>query len=739
MSNRSSPGSVKKTGLDNGNDEGANEDSTCLPSNSRGGTFNNVFSNTVLSSGARIAVIVLIVLCVALLIVVITLAVFWPGSSYRHERCTTPPCLRLAATYTEWMDPMAQPCIDPHRWACGGWVDQNINRSHWSLKDDIRLQELILLRDIITTSTVTDGFLSLDWKVKTFYESCMAMDHIEGEAERPLQAMITRLGGWRVQKNWSALSWSWRDVLEKLHSQYGATPFFDISIVNYQGNRTMLHVEPAGLGLPDRSYYYDNNNSEPVVAYKLLLQDVAFMLGVPKFDAEVFASDVFAYEQRLARMISDSKDYLDIERRVMTLNELKAVAEFVPLQNILKAMFPKVTLSNSTEILVSSVFYFSHLSMATTGTDSRILNDYFMWTLTRQYLPYMSHKYRSAWTEFQSHITGDRREKPRWEFCSALLRKIAPLATTSMLENTRLIDGNSSVLNTVYKMFTDIQELAIQKIDQSAIITEDMKETMIQQVKKLTLEIGLNENEINNEFLNEYHNSLSVQIDDFFKSVGYGYDFAREIVRESLIDQNINNLRVKSKALSEGDILFNSFSHTIIVPTVLLSSPYFDIDYPKPIQYGRLAFSLSEAIGEALAVIDTVVINSNVPLYAVPAVQCFTRAISKQQNGTLHTSLLPFAYKHLLGASLAIEALSTETEEVEKIFLPGMEDLNRMQLFTLAYAQTLCTVENSHRIQSDLRKLHINGETLLNTIWHEMKVTRNSLGCSKLQGCPAVL
>lgn len=151
---------------------------------------------------------------------------------------------------------------------------------------DLKLSEMT--RGLISTLPHPTRANSLTWKIKNFYDSCMSLDNIETDKERPLSKIILELGnslddlfpkleirtllmtmpvlagGWNVLRNFLILTWDFTSVLIRLHDQYGVEPFFSVSVVSDPRNasRNILQIAPAGLGLPHTSYYYREKNDK---------------------------------------------------------------------------------------------------------------------------------------------------------------------------------------------------------------------------------------------------------------------------------------------------------------------------------------------------------------------------------------------------------------------------------------------------------------------------------------------
>lgn len=65
-------------------------------------------------------------------------------------------------------------------------------------------------------------------------------------------------GGWYILGEWSDSAFDKNELLETLHTKYGISPYFQIAVEpnpNMPGKHA-IRISPSGLGLPDREYYY---------------------------------------------------------------------------------------------------------------------------------------------------------------------------------------------------------------------------------------------------------------------------------------------------------------------------------------------------------------------------------------------------------------------------------------------------------------------------------------------------
>lgn len=92
----------------------------------------------------------------------------------------------------------SSPCEDFYEFACGGWAKKHSKppptRSRWGVEEEMDLKLSEAMREVISVLPHQTRTNSLTWKIKNFYDSCMALDNIETDNEVPLKKIITQLG-----------------------------------------------------------------------------------------------------------------------------------------------------------------------------------------------------------------------------------------------------------------------------------------------------------------------------------------------------------------------------------------------------------------------------------------------------------------------------------------------------------------------------------------------------------------
>ena len=96
------------------------------------------------------------------------------------------------------LDRTKSPCEDFYEFSCGGLIKKYNkpppSRSKWGLETEMDLKLSEMIREVISVLPHQTRTNTLTWKIKNFYDSCMSLDNIETDNERPLRKIINELG-----------------------------------------------------------------------------------------------------------------------------------------------------------------------------------------------------------------------------------------------------------------------------------------------------------------------------------------------------------------------------------------------------------------------------------------------------------------------------------------------------------------------------------------------------------------
>ena len=202
----------------------------------------------------------------------------------------------------ENLDREVDPRSDFYGFACGGWMKRHPLKGEYSqfgtfniLAEDARDN----VRGLIETlhedpESKTKGTIAQ--KICDIYAMGMDMERRNREGNAPLQPVLERVENFTRDKMAETIAWLAMG-LDSTFFGYGVGPDAGDS------NMNILHVMEAGLGLGDRDYYLEKNetNDRIIAAYRKYITDVMQLAGYAVEDAQRISDTVLEVETEYAR------------------------------------------------------------------------------------------------------------------------------------------------------------------------------------------------------------------------------------------------------------------------------------------------------------------------------------------------------------------------------------------------------------------------------------------------------
>ncbi|KAF5286137.1 hypothetical protein FQA39_LY16420 [Lamprigera yunnana] len=579
-------------------------------------------------------------------------------------------------------------------------------------------------------------------------------------------AAPTSESGWSILRNWNIQNFDRNLVIKQLHVKYGVSPYFRVSV---QPNPRLpgsysITISPSGLGLPDKYYYYTPQN-DPVcdslkvlhenerilqvqIAYKQMIRDVVILFSqYTKSDAQKFGEDMFSYEKRIAEItpsLHESINFVNTYNPVK-ISELKLTVSSLPLQDILTAMFPEFNVTEETEVIVTSLYYLTEVARVATSTDSKTLSDYIIWTLVREYLPYLSTEYTSTLSLFRGEIFGFRQAHPRWEKCTSLVQNVMGFAIGSALEYNHPIKATTEML--VETIFEETRSAVHEKLSKMEI-SSSFNKFLSNKLAKLQLQVGFPNNAATyQKYLKEYYSKLMILKGSLFESIKHSLFFKRRVEERLLKSPQVND-QLLSRLVEEPDkVGYVPSLNTVVVPRMLLTEPLFDEKFPSSILYGRLGVSMAEAVISSILPYDNMwtadlkllspfhlTVNESYAII-VNAKYCLENFLehatiaSKSDPELVTLSTL----KHLFAVNIAHEALRNFKKDTKHVHHPSLEKLEDSALFFLTYSQMQCSVSATQQdIYDNVVNYKLSQKSLLEASWTHLPEFPTSLECKNV-------
>ena len=202
--------------------------------------------------------------------------------------------------FVEDIDKNADACTNFFDYANGAWraanpIPPSMQRwsRRWSAGEKNKEQLRTLLDDVSKRSDWPKG--TIDQQISDFYGSCMDEKQINALGTKPIEPLINEI---KAIKTPAAL----QQTIAHLH-QLQMSPLFVVnsSSDNHRPGQVIARVSAAGLGLPDRDYYFkpEKRFAEAREKYLVHAAKMFELAGYAPTAARGASQKIFAMEKRL--------------------------------------------------------------------------------------------------------------------------------------------------------------------------------------------------------------------------------------------------------------------------------------------------------------------------------------------------------------------------------------------------------------------------------------------------------
>jgi len=314
------------------------------------------------------------------------------------------------------MNKSAAPCDDFFDYANGGWRAENpipASMPRWSRRWKAGEANKEALKEILDSvaGQTSHPKGSIDQLIGDFYSACMDESRVNELGATPLQPLLARMDSMKTSADVQAM-------IRALHAVDVNAPFEFLGAPDsHAPARTIAHVQAAGLGMPDRDYYFKTEDRFQAtrVKYTAYVTTLFTLAGATDAQAKDAASRVLAMETRLARASLDN----------VALRNPKATdhkATFADLQKMAPhvrwtAYFEFAKLPNGA-LNVEQPAFMAAVDAALANGSIDNWRAYLKWHLLNAAAPSLSQPFVDAnFAFYGAHLAGATEMKPRWKRC----------------------------------------------------------------------------------------------------------------------------------------------------------------------------------------------------------------------------------------------------------------------------------------------------------------------------------
>jgi putative endopeptidase len=314
------------------------------------------------------------------------------------------------------IDASADPCTDFYQYACGNWRKNNpipSDQTRWGRFNELAEYNNYLLYTELKSAADAPK-TPLQKKYGDFFAACMNSDLADRLGAKPIQPILTTIAGWNDRKNLA-------NLMAATEDKYALGYFFTFDSDQDQkdSSQQIGEVDQAGLGLPDRDYYLnqDERSKKLRSEYVEHITKMFTLVGDTPEQAATEAQHVLAIETALAEG-SQSR----VERRdptntyhVMTIAELQSLSPEFDW----KVYFNAKKQGSLKTVNVVAPAFFKAMNQQITSSSLDALKSYLRWHTVHRYAANLSDPFvQENFRFYAATLAGQKELAPRWKRCT---------------------------------------------------------------------------------------------------------------------------------------------------------------------------------------------------------------------------------------------------------------------------------------------------------------------------------
>jgi putative endopeptidase len=361
------------------------------------------------------------------------------------------------------LDPKADPCLDFYRYACGGWIDANPlpgDEVFWDTTEFLQRWNESILQDLLNKVQGNEPNRSVvEREIGDYFAACMDEKQVEADRLKPIQPELDRIASIKDKHDFASELGRLHRILFRVANRISTSiyapgsgePLFEVSsLPDFDNTTTALAiVDQGGLGLPDREYYF-RNDEESIQLRRLYTDHIRKTLELSGFTADAqAAARVLEIETELARASADPlrrRHFRDLDHK-FSLQQLYDLVPAFFWEDYLIA----VSAPGSPEYIVTSPDFFRGVDklLRTVSLDDWKL--YLRWHLLKDASSMLNRTLADEHFNFYGRILeGQLEQSPRPQRClEATDRDLGDALGKVFVQQTFSTDDKSKVLEMV--------------------------------------------------------------------------------------------------------------------------------------------------------------------------------------------------------------------------------------------------------------------------------------------------
>ena len=203
------------------------------------------------------------------------------------------------------LDTTRNACVDFAGYANSKWLAANPipgDRTSWGAFETLNERSIAIQRQLAEQAAGRTNATGVEKIVGDFWATGMDEAKVNAQGIAPLKSRLDAIAG---LKDGTAVAEYLRQSFAKGEGfLFGFGPNADFK----DSSMNIAYATQGGLGLPDKTYYFDPKHADKLKAYEAHVAKVLELSGIPAADAAAQAKTVIAFETRLAKVSKSNEE-----------------------------------------------------------------------------------------------------------------------------------------------------------------------------------------------------------------------------------------------------------------------------------------------------------------------------------------------------------------------------------------------------------------------------------------------
>ena len=469
-----------------------------------------------------------------------------------------------------------------YQYANGNWIKNNpvpASKTRWGSFDELREESSKRLQGLLEFAAINTNKDRKTQIIGDFYTSGIDSLAIEAKGFTPIIGDLARI-------NSIANNEQLQYEIATLRTKGLGSPLFGAFVGVDRKNVTqyIVSIGQGGTTLPDRDYYLKNDARSLKIreAYQQYITKMFMLIGENNSTAVEAAKTILEIETVLAKAQYSRVEMRDPYKTYnkLSIQQLNQLTSLINWNTSLKEM----QLPSVDSVIVSNPSFLKEVNQLLTNKNIDSWKVYLKWSTLKSAAPYLSSAFVNTEFEFNSIISGQKAQTPRWQRMSSLIdRTLSDFIGELYVEKYFKPEAKQRMLELVKNLQTAFAE-RISKLDW---MSAETKAKALEKLAAITNKIAYPDKW-------KTYDGLTIDKNNFFDNIQkisiwqYNFMLSRLGTKVDKTQWGMTPPTVNaSYSPSNNDITF---------PAGILQFPFFDFGADDAVNYGGIGAVIGHEI-----------------------------------------------------------------------------------------------------------------------------------------------